>query len=169
MAESTLRSGRQEMKHPPRGQKPETRRVRKTGGGRKPKTVNTAALLTSLDAMGEPTSRGDPRSPLRWTCKSTRQVSPELSIQGQCVSQAKVGQLLAERNSRLPGTRKRMEGRSHADRTAQFEFINKKVVGFQRRQQPAISIDPKKKELIGRFANGGKEYQPKGHPEEVET
>jgi len=169
MAESTIRSGRQEMKRQPRGQKPETRRVRKKGGGRKPITVNDADLLTSLDALVEPTSRGDPMSPLRWTCKSTRRLSQELSIQGHCVSHVKVGQLLAALNYSLQGTRKKMEGTSHADRNAQFEFINKKVIDFQRRQQPAISIDTKKKELIGRFANGGKEYQPKGHPEDVET
>lgn len=169
MAESTIRAGRQEMNGPPRGQRRETRRVRKKGGGRKPLTVNDADLLTALDALVEPTSRGDPMSPLRWTCKSTRRLSQELSNQGHGVSHAKVGQLLAKLNYSLQGTRKRMEGTSHVDRNAQFEFINMKVIDFQRRHQPAISIDTKKKELIGRFANGGQEYQPTGHPEDVET
>lgn len=169
IAESTIRIGRHELKQQPRGNKPETRRVRKKGGGRKPLTEQDADLLKQLDALVEPTSRGDPMSPLRWTCKSTRKLSKELSTQGHFVSHAKVGQLLAELNYSLQSTRKRMEGKSHPDRNAQFEFINRKVMDFQSRNQPAISIDTKKKELIGRFANGGTEYQPKGKPEEVET
>jgi len=108
-------------------------------------------------------------SPLRWTCKSTRRLAKELAIQGYSISHTKVGQLLAAMNYSLQGTRKRMEGKSHPDRDAQFNFINSKVIDFQSRGQPVISVDAKKKELIGRFANGGQEYQPVGTPEEVET
>lgn len=169
IAESTIRIGRHEMKRKPRKKEPAPRRVRKKGAGRKPLIDKDGDLLKLLDALVEPTSRGDPMSPLRWTCKSTRRLSKELSIKGHSVSHAKVGQLLAELNYSLQGTRKRMEGKSHPDRNAQFEFINIKVMDFQSRNQPAISIDTKKKELIGRFRNSGNEYQPKGKPEEVET
>lgn len=108
-------------------------------------------------------------SPLRWTCKSTRRLAKELVAQGCSVSHSKVGKLLAFLNYSLQSTRKRMEGKSHPDRDAQFNFINDKVVKFQLKGQPVISVDAKKKELIGRFSNKGQEYQPKGTPEEVET
>lgn len=169
IAESTIRIGRKQLKRQPRETIPETRRIRKKGGGRKLLKEKDVDLLKALDALVEPTSRGDPMSPLRWTCKSTRRLSEELSKQGHSVSHAKVGQLLTELNYSLQSTRKRMEGKSHVDRNAQFEYINEKVLDFQKRNQPAISIDTKKKELIGRFANNGAEYQPKGTPEEVET
>lgn len=169
IAESTVRLGRNQMKIKTKSNGTEPRRIRKKGGGRKPLTVKDADLLDLLDALVEPTSRGDPMSPLRWTCKSTRKLSEELAKQGHPISHSKVGQLLSELNYSLQSTRKRMEGQSHADRNAQFEFINGKVIEFQSRNQPTISIDTKKKELIGRFSNGGIEYQPKGKPEEVET
>lgn len=108
-------------------------------------------------------------SPLRWTCKSTRRLAKELAAQGHTVSHTKVGQLLANLHYSLQSTRKRMEGKSHPDRDDQFKFINEKVIDFQVRGQPVISVDAKKKELIGRFSNAGKEYQPVGVPEEVET
>ena len=169
IAESTVRLGRNQMKIKNKSNEKEPRRIRKKGGGRKPLKVKDADLLDLLDALVEPTSRGDPMSPLRWTCKSTRKLSEELAKKGHPVSHSKVGQLLSELNYSLQSTRKRMEGQSHADRNAQFEFINGKVIEFQSRNQPTISIDTKKKELIGRFSNGGIEYQPKGKPEEVET
>lgn len=170
IAESTIRIGRREMKTSPAGKRPDNiRKVRKAGGGRKPLEEKDADLVMMLDALVEPSSRGDPMSPLRWTCKSTRKLAQELTSRGHAVSHAKVGHLLAELNYRLQSTRKRMEGKSHPDRDAQFKFINSRVIEFQERDQPVISVDTKKKELIGRFSNGGREYQPKGSPEEVET
>lgn len=108
-------------------------------------------------------------SPLRWTCKSTRRLAQELTACGHNISHAKVGELLYKLGYSLQSTRKRMEGKTHPDRNAQFEFINDKVKDFQQRNQPIISVDAKKKELIGRFSNAGHEYQPKGEPEETET
>ena len=172
LAESTIRKGRKEIRnHPPGDSKRETavRRVRKKGGGRKPLEQKESSLLDRLDALVEPTSRGDPMSPLRWTCKSTRRLAKELVAQGCPASHSKVGKLLTFLNYSLQSTRKRMEGKSHPDRDAQFNFINDKVIKFQLQGQPVISVDAKKKELIGRFSNKGQEYQPKGTPEEVET
>lgn len=170
LAESTIRAGRREMMSLFGSKnKLANRRVRKTGGGRKHLVEKDSDLLGLLDALVEPTSRGDPMSPLRWTCKSTRRLARELSSSGHTISHAKVGQLLAGLHYSLQGTRKTMEGKTHPDRNAQFEFINTKVMDFQSRAQPVISVDTKKKELVGRFANGGREYQPKGKPEEVEA
>jgi len=170
LAESTIRIGRREMVSGPTiKQEKGFRRVRKKGGGRKPLLEKDCDLLKLLDSLVEPTSRGDPMSPLRWTCKSTRRLAKELTARGHPVSHAKVGQLLADLHYSLQSTNKRMEGKSHSDRNAQFEYINNKVVSFQSRGQPVISVDAKKKELIGRFSNSGREYQPKGRPEEVET
>lgn len=132
--------------------------------------ADTDSILPELlDSLVEPISRGDPVSPLRWTCKSTRRLAKELTDKGHNISHVKVGQLLSDMHYSLQGTRKKMEGKSHPDRNAQFEFINEKVKDFQYRNQPVISVDTKKKELIGRFANAGREYQPKGKPQEVET
>ncbi|MCK4784133.1 MAG: ISAzo13 family transposase, partial [Desulfobacteraceae bacterium] len=170
LAESTIRIGRREMKNDLVDKKEkDVRRVRKKGGGRKPLVKKDDKLLDLLDSLVEPTARGDPMSPLRWTCKSTRRLAGELSARGHPVSHAKVGQLLSELNYSLQSNRKRMEGKAHPDRNAQFNFINNKVMEFQLRGQPVISVDTKKKELIGRFSNVGREYQPKGNPEEVET
>lgn len=170
LAVSTIRIGQSEIQRSPKNRKEqEARRIRRKGAGRKLIIEQDSELLEVLDLLVEPTSRGDPMSPLRWTCKSTRKLASELSAMGHVVSHTKVGQLLSGLNYSLQGTRKRMEGASHPDRNAQFEFIYNQVKDFQSRNQPVISVDTKKKELIGRFANGGKEYQPKGEPEEVET
>lgn len=170
LAESTLRAGKREMMSSA-GVKQDVvaRRIRKKGGGRKRLVEMDNDLLRLLDSLVEPTSRGDPMSPLRWTCKSTRRLSRELAANGHSISHSKVGQLLADLHYSLQSTRKRMEGKSHPDRNAQFEFINCKVINFQDRGQPVISVDTKKKELIGHFTNGGREYQPTGKPEDVET
>ncbi len=170
IAESTIRIGRREIKTG-LSQKisQSTRRVRKKGGGRTPLVQKNKELLEILDMLVDPSSRGDPMSPLRWICKSTRKISQELSTKGYTISHTKVGQLLADLNYSLQSTRKRMEGRSHPDRDAQFKFINNTVIEFQESEQPVISVDTKKKELIGRFSNNGREYKPKGKPEEVET
>ena len=145
------------------------RRIRRPGAGRRPLTDIDPDLLDALKTMVEPTTRGDPMSPLRWTSKSTRHLAEALTKQGHPVSHTKVAQLLEHLDYSLQGNRKVKEGTSHPDRDAQFEYINTLAKTFQRRGQPVISVDTKKKELIGDFANKGREYQPKGRPEKVRT
>ena len=166
---STIRIGKRELMAPSSSSSKarSPRSTRQSGGGRKSLTSIDQSLLTAVDALVEPSARGDPMSPLRWTCKSTRHLAQELSRQGHPISHSKVGQLLAQLNYSLQSTRKTHEGSSHPDRNAQFEYINKQVRGFQKRGEPVISVDTKKKEKVGDFANGGQEYQPQGHPEEV--
>jgi Rhodopirellula transposase DDE domain len=142
-------------------------RVRRAGGGRKPITQKQPTLLSALDMLVEPTARGDPQSPLRWTCKSTRRLAEELRRQGLRVSARKVADLLHEAGYSLQGNRKTREGASHPDRNAQFEYIHTQVRRFQRRRQPVVSVDTKKKELIGDFKNVGREWRRRGEPEEV--
>jgi hypothetical protein len=115
----------------------------------------------------DPVTRGDPQSPLRWTCKSTTQLASELTRQGHPVSPSTVGRLLKAAGYSLQSNRKTKEGGKHPDRNAQFEHINATVQAFQKRGQPVISVDTKKKELVGNFKNGGREWHPKGEPEEV--
>ena len=146
---------------------PAIKRVRAAGGGRKKLTVTDQSLLADLDALVEPTSRGDPMSALRWTCKSTTRLAEELSRLGHQVSQRTVCDLLAQLNYSLQSVRKTREGGVHPDRDAQFHYIAKMVAQYQRRRQPVISVDTKKKELIGDFKNAGKEWQPEGEPEQV--
>ena len=117
--------------------------------------------------MVDPATRGDPISPLRWTCKSTRKLAGELQRRGHDVSHQTVALLLQASGYRLQSNRKTREGGSHPDRNAQFEFINARVLSFQKRKQPVISVDTKKKEQIGDFKNNGEEWQPEGQPEEV--
>ena len=117
--------------------------------------------------MVEPTERGDPQSPLRWTCKSVRQLAKELCRRRHRVGPTTVARLLRAAGYSLQGNRKTREGASHPDRDAQFRFINRRVKAFQQRGQPVISVDTKKKELVGDFKNGGREWRPKGQPEEV--
>jgi hypothetical protein len=142
-------------------------RVRRPGGGRKSLTSLDQALLTDLEALVDPVTRGEPQSPLRWTCKSTRQLAEQLRQRGHRVGYRTVAALLGHLGYSLQSNRKSREGASHPDRNAQFEYISKQVRGFQRRGQPVVSVDAKKKELIGDFKNGGREWQPKGEPEEV--
>src|SRR6266700_3798963 len=142
-------------------------RVRAVGGGRKPLTTEDPALVSDLEALVEPSARGDPMSPLRWTCKSTRQLAAELVRQGHQVSHQTVADLLHALDYSLQGTRTTKEGSDHPDRDAQFASINEQTRAFQQRGQPAISVDSKKKELVGDFKNGGREWQPAGHPEQV--
>ena len=123
--------------------------------------------MAALDALVEPTARGDPRSPLRWTCKSTRRLAEALQRQGFQVSDRKVAALLKETGYSLQSNRKTREGKSHPDRNAQFEYINEQALRFQRRGQPVVSVDTKKKELVGDFKNGGREWRRRGEPEEV--
>lgn len=144
-------------------------RVRRPGGGRWPVIQHDPAVVQALEALVEPTTRGDPQSPLRWTCKSTRRLAAELQRQGHVLSHQTVALLLHALGYSLQGNRKTREGASHPDRNAQFEHISRKVKAFQRRNQPVISVDTKKKELVGDFANKGQEWQPVGQPEKVRT
>jgi len=166
LAESTVRLGKKELRSPSTASDA-PRRLRRPGAGRKSRTTQDQQLLQALDALVEPTTRGDPMSPLRWTCKSTRRLAKELGRQGHHVSHSTVGQLLKALNYSLQSTRKTREGTAHPDRNAQFEYIHAQVKDFQHRGQPVISVDTKKKELVGDFANGGREYQPQGVPERV--
>src|SRR3954453_15687407 len=142
-------------------------RVRRPGGGRHPLKVNDPTLVRDLEALIEPTTRGDPRSPLRWTCKSTRNLAEALSRHGHRVSYQTVALLLHDLGYSLQALRKTREGSAHPDRDAQFRHINRQVTAFQGRGQPVVSVDTKKKELIGDFRNAGREWQPEGTPEGV--
>jgi transposase len=164
LGENTIRRGRQEIRQEPCRV---SRRVRRRGGGRKGLTAEVPAVLVALEALVEPTTRGDPMSCLRWTCKSTRKLAAELAAEGYPVSHTKVAQLLDHLGYSLQSTRKTQEGASHPDRDAQFHYIHEQVKAFQQRGQPVVSVDTKKKELIGDFHNAGREYQPQGQPEKV--
>ena len=142
-------------------------RVRRHGGGRKPTIAKDPTLLADLETLVDPTSRGDPERPLRWTCKSLRQLAGELQAQGHQASHTLVGELLEGLDYSLQGNHKTKEGLSHPDRDAQFCYINDKVTEAVAAQQPVISVDTKKKELVGDFKNAGREWRPKGTPEEV--
>ena len=150
------------------GKKVIAERIRKPGGGRKDITEYHPDILEKLEALVDPVTRGDPRSPLRWTCKSTRQLSQELGRKGYSISNVTVADLLHRLDYSLQANAKTLEGASHPDRDAQFQYINGRVKEFLRRHQPVISVDTKKKELVGQFKNVGKEWQPKGEPEQVE-
>jgi hypothetical protein len=142
-------------------------RVRKRGGGRKRATVLAPTLLRDLDALVEPTAPGDPESPLRWTCLSTRTLAVALEALGHRVSHTVVAELLHELGYSLQGNVKTREGRQHPDRDAQFRYIARQVRTAQRRGQPAISVDTKKKELVGPFKNGGRAWRPTKTPARV--
>jgi Rhodopirellula transposase DDE domain len=142
-------------------------RVRRAGGGRKPLVANNPGLLRDLMALVEPGERGDPMSPLRWTCKSLRQLAAELVARGHQISRTVVGELLKAQKFSLQANSKTNEGGDHPDRDAQFSYINQSVTTALAAQQPVISVDTKKKELVGDFKNAGREWRPQGQPEEV--
>jgi len=142
-------------------------RQRRPGGGDKPLVEKDPTLRADLEALVEPTTRGDPQSPLRRTCKSLRKLAAALVEKGHKITFPVVGRLLREMGYSLQANRKTREGEGHADRDAQFGFINSKVTAALSHNQPVISVDTKKKELIGDFKNGGREYHPRGSPEEV--
>jgi Rhodopirellula transposase DDE domain len=146
---------------------PRPSRLRQPGAGRKRATDADPELASALELLVDPVTRGDPQSPLRWTCKSTTQLARELARQGHPVSPRTVGRLLKANGYSLQGNRKTKEGAGHPDRNAQFEHINTTVLSFKQRGQPVISVDTKKKELVGNFKNGGREWQPRGEPDEV--
>jgi hypothetical protein len=143
------------------------KRVRKVGGGRKKLTEQEPMLLSALEGLVEPTTRGDPENPLRWTCLSTRQLAAALKQQGYRIGRQTVACLLDKLGYSLQGNRKTKEGSNHPDRDTQFRYIHGRVEDFQRRGQPVVSVDTKKKELVGDFKNGGREWRPPGDPEPV--
>jgi len=142
-------------------------RVRRPGGGRKRARDEQRGLVKAIARLVEPTARGDPECPLRWTCKSTSNLATELRRQGFEVGPRTVAKELKEQDFSLQANRKTREGASHPDRNAQFGYINEQVMRFQKQGQPAVSVDTKKKELVGDFKNGGREWRPRGEPEEV--
>lgn len=164
VAESTIQRGLRDLREraplPPE-------RTRRPGGGRKRATVINRTLLRDLDALVEPTAPGDPDSPLRWSCKSTRTLAVALRALGHAVSHTVVAELLHQLGYSIQGNVKTREGRQHPDRDAQFRYIAATVTRGQRRGQPAISVDTKKKELVGDFKNGGRAWRRKGEPDRV--
>src|SRR6202049_259234 len=162
VAPSTIGRGLKEL-----AQDEPSERIRRPGAGRKRTISKDPTLLPDLEALVEPTTRGDPESPLRWTCKSVRRLAQALQAQGHEVSRTLVAHLLNKAGYSLQGNRKTTEGDSHPDRDAQFGYINTQVTTALAEQQPVISVDTKKKELVGDFRNNGREYHPQGSPEEV--
>src|ERR1700758_2680117 len=137
------------------------------GRGGKPAICKDPTLLADLEALVEPTTRGDPQSPLRWTCRSVRRLAQALQVQGHKVSRTLVAELLNAAGYSLQANRKTKEGDGHPDRDAQFAHINSQVGVALAERQPVISVDTKKKEVVGDFRNNGREYRPQGNPEEV--
>lgn len=142
-------------------------RIRRPGGGRKSARQKDPTLVADLEKLVEPTTRGDPESWLLWTSKSVRKLAEELERMGHEVSYPVVAELLHEMGYSLQANRKTKEGNSHPDRNAQFEYINARVQQYMDLQQPVISVDTKKKELVGDFKNGGQDWRPRGNPEKV--
>ena len=164
VSRSTISRGISELES---GESAEPGRTRRSGGGRKRTAEKDGKLLVDLEALVEPTVSGDPMSALRWTSKSVRHLSEELQSMGHDVSHRLVANLLHECGYSLQANRKTREGSSHSDRDAQFRYINDKVRRLQKRRQPVVSVDTKKKELVGDFKNSGREWRRKGDPEPV--
>lgn len=164
IARSTIGRALEELR---RGETPDPGRIRRPGGGSKPATQTDASLLDDLRALVEPTTRGDPQSPLLWTCKSLSTLSESLRAMGHKAGRTLVRKLLHQLDYSLQANRKTREGAGHPDRDAQFHYINDQVKAALAAGEPAISVDTKKKELVGDFKNAGREWRPKGTPEEV--
>lgn len=162
ISRSTIHLGLKEIEN-----KSPDNKIRRTGGGRKKLTESFPKLLNDLELLIDPVTRGDPESSLRWTCKSTRKLAEELEKKGYSITQRTICDMLVELGYSLQSNRKNKEGAQHPDRNKQFEYIYRKIKRFQKLNLPVISVDTKKKELIGAFKNQGKEYRPKGNPEEV--
>jgi len=169
LSRATIAAGLEELRRPRRrtAASPPGRRLRRPGAGRKRLVAQQPGLGEALEALVEPTTRGDPQSPLRWTCKSVRVLARELERQGYRLSYQTVSDLLHAAHYSLQANRKTREGDGHPDRNAQFEHIAAKTRAFQQQGQPVISVDTKKKELVGDFKNGGREWRPRGQPEPV--
>jgi hypothetical protein len=161
----TIQKGMRELDGP----STDAKRVRKPGGGRKRARDRDPGLVAALEELVDPDTRGDPMSPLRWTCKSTRQLATTLGKQGHVVSQRVVADLLHALDYSLQAPAKRLEGTQHPDRDGQFLHLNEQVKAFLAQGLPVVSVDAKKKELVGAFKNGGREWQPKGEPESVQV
>ena len=161
ISENTIKKGCTELKS---GSPPSDDKIRALGGGRKKSVDKDPTLLSDLETLIEPTSRGDPESPLRWTCKSLRNLAGELQNMGHKVSHARVADMLHMLGYSLQANKKTIEGTEHPDRDKQFEHLNEKCKIFQGEHQPVISVDTKKKELIGNFKNVGCELRPKKDP-----
>ena len=166
MSDRTIRTGIRELEF---GSDLPPDRQRRPGAGRKSRTEQQPTLVSALETMISPSTRGEPTNPLRWTCKSTRELASELRRQGFEVSATTVRGLLVNLGYSLQANRKTREGKQHPDRDAQFEHINDRVKARKRRGEPALSVDTKKKEKLGNKSNGGREYEPKGRPRETDT
>jgi len=167
----TIRAGLQELARADIASGPPAlpERLRRRGGGRKPLSMHDPYLLQALETLVDPVTRGDPMSLLRWTCKSASQLAAALRAQGQPVSERTVNRLLHDLGYSLQSNRKILEGSTHPDRDAQFQYINRRAKAFQQQRQPVISVDTKKKELVGQFHNRGREWSPQGQPAAVEV
>ncbi|MFZ0699640.1 MAG: ISAzo13 family transposase [Thermoplasmata archaeon] len=164
LSRSTISRGLQEVRS---GERLEPGRIRRPGGGRTPTARKDPKLVRDLEALVEPTTAGRPQSPVRWTSRSTRRLARELQALGHNASSHLVADLLHAAGYSLQGNQKTKEGTRHPDRDAQFRYLNAEVVRHQRRHQPVISVDTKKKELVGDFKNGGREWRPQDQPEPV--
>ena len=163
-----ITEGMKELKKPKsRRARLEEARIRRRGAGRKRTVDKDSSLLEDLDRLVDPVTRGDPESPLRWTCKSVRRLAEELQQEGHAVSHQTVAELLHALDYSLQANQKTLEGSQHADRDEQFEYINRKAQRYLKQGEPVISVDTKKKELVGDFKNAGREWELKGQPEEV--
>jgi len=166
VSRTTISTGLKELKEPDLIDKT---RIRKEGGGRKKSIDKLPAIEKELDKLIEPALRGEPDSPLMWTSKSLRKLSEELKARGCDVSHKLVGEILKDKGFSLQANRKTDEGKSHPDRNSQFEHIHNKINEFQENEQPVISVDAKKKELVGNFKNNGKELHKEKQPEKVKV
>jgi hypothetical protein len=169
IARGSILAGLKELGQGAKALEGEPPRVRRAGAGRKKLIEHDSGVLDALERLVEPVTRGDPESPLRWTCKSLMQLSRELSACGHKISHVSVGTLLKDLGYSLQGNRKTLEGSSHPDRNAQFEFINEKIKKSLSAGQPVISVDTKKKELVGQYKNAENERRPQGQPEVVKV
>lgn len=166
ISDRTIRTGIKELDDPNAAP---SNKQRRSGGGRRSREIEQPKLIEALELLIEPDTRGDPCTPLRWTCKSTRTLARELTSQGYQISSTKIGQLLRVQGYSLQANRKTIEGKQHPDRDAQFEHISKRIRAYFRTRQPAISIDTKRKEALGNMKNAGQTYCPKGKPTKVTT
>jgi hypothetical protein len=172
LSRPTIRRGMTELQSgdsDPAGSHRDPPRIRRPGGGRHAIAATDRTLLRDLQRLIDPATRGDPMSPLLWTCKSTRNLTDALVELGHDLSHQTVGRLLVELGYSLQANRKTEEGQDHADRDAQFEHINAQVRSFQRRGQPVVSVDTKKKEIVGNYKNSGREWEPSGRPHRVKS
>ena len=169
VARGSILAGIKELEQGIKASTGESHRIRRAGAGRKRLTELDPGVQEALERLVEPVTRGDPESPLRWTCKSLKQLARELGECGHNISHVSVGVLLKKMGYSLQGNRKTLEGANHPDRSAQFEFINDRIEIALSAKQPVISVDTKKKELVGQYKNNGKEWRPQGQPEPVKV